>query len=594
DRAEIRKCNMRIVPTKTKKEAIYQVVLDTLKLSPCYNAFTITADVPEIYMHQFWFTISKIKDTSSYKFDEPPSHEETISFVKEISYKRDLESITELFTDQCINHGEPSLLSSTYVFLGKLQDLISSDCQGLKSCGGMYYKKNVDFLELIWEDIIYQVDNRQISAKRRAGMPYPRFTKAIIQHFFSKDKTISMRNKLFMHTIKDASVLGGLKFVSKHEDSQVYGKTIPNAMVSREIMETTTYKTYLAFSTGKAIPKKVRKRTKTATTSKKKGSLMADDNIISEDPDAALELAKSISKTEAEEQEAARLVLETHECLATEKSTGTRKQTCVVFKDISTVSKKKPLDQSQKLKGVQVMSVEERLVADTKKAIKASKLATGPQQTAGSSEGVGVMPEVPDEPTVVTGAHDDSKDKDDNDDDQTIDIEETDDVNVLNQIMKIKQWRMLKRMMKTSHSVSSNYGYQFLISSPERSLLDTVKESTYAEITSMVDVEIQQEISSVLSAPLLDVLASVVPPTPITPTPPPIPTTITTTEAPTSTSVNPESETLSAIQLRVSDLEKEVKELKQADHSITLCASIRSGVPSAVNEYLRSSLGDAL
>ncbi|GKB11883.1 hypothetical protein Tco_0845806 [Tanacetum coccineum] len=59
-------------------------------------------------------------------------------------------------------------------------------------------------------------------------------------------------------------------------------------------------------------------------------------------------------------------------------------------------------------------------------------------------------------------------------------------------------------------------------------------------------------------------------------------------------SVNPESETLSAIQLRVSDLEKEVKELKQADHSITLCASIRSGVPSAVNEYLRSCLGDAL
>ncbi|GJY94209.1 hypothetical protein Tco_0510570 [Tanacetum coccineum] len=96
----------------------------------------------------------------------------------------------------------------------------------------------------------------------------------------------------------------------------------------------------------------------------------------------------------------------------------------------------------------------------------------------------------------------------------------------------------------------------------------------------------------VLSAPLLDVLASVVPPTPTTPKPPII--LITTIKAPTSTSVNPESETLSALQLRVSDLEKEVKELKHADLSITLRASIRSEVPSAINEYLGSSVGDAL
>ncbi|GKA67844.1 hypothetical protein Tco_0767761, partial [Tanacetum coccineum] len=124
----------------------------------------------------------------------------------------------------------------------------------------------------------------------------------------------------------------------------------------------------------------------------------------------------------------------------------------------------------------------------------------------------------------------------------------------------------------------------------------TVKESTNAELTSMVDVQIQQEIPFILSAPLLDVLASVVPPTPTNPTPPPILTTltITTSETPTFTSVNPESETLSALQLRVSDLEKEVKELKKADLFTTLHASIKSEVPSAVNEYLRSSLGDAL
>nr|GEU81349.1 hypothetical protein [Tanacetum cinerariifolium] len=68
DRVNIRKCNMIIDPTKTQKEVTYQVVMDTLTLSPCYNAFLITTGVPEIYMQQFWFTISKIKDTSSYQF----------------------------------------------------------------------------------------------------------------------------------------------------------------------------------------------------------------------------------------------------------------------------------------------------------------------------------------------------------------------------------------------------------------------------------------------------------------------------------------------------------------------------------------------
>ncbi|GKA71315.1 hypothetical protein Tco_0777454 [Tanacetum coccineum] len=182
NRAMIGKCNMRIEPTKTHKEATYQVVLDTLKLSPCYKAFLVTADVPEIYMHQFWFTISKIKDSSSYHF--------------------------------------------------KL------------------------------------------------------------------DKKIEL---------------------------ELYGKTVPDAMMSKEIIETTAYKTYLAFATRKIIHKKARKRTKATTTIKKESSLTADDNIISEDLDVALELAKSMSKTELEEQEATRLVHETHEHIVTEKPTERRR-----------------------------------------------------------------------------------------------------------------------------------------------------------------------------------------------------------------------------------------------------------------------------
>ncbi|GKE79076.1 hypothetical protein Tco_1545196, partial [Tanacetum coccineum] len=66
-RLEIGKCNMRIDPEKTQKVPTCQVILDALALTTCYPAFLITADVPKIYMHQFWFTINK-KDSILYMF----------------------------------------------------------------------------------------------------------------------------------------------------------------------------------------------------------------------------------------------------------------------------------------------------------------------------------------------------------------------------------------------------------------------------------------------------------------------------------------------------------------------------------------------
>ncbi|GKB89694.1 hypothetical protein Tco_0961966 [Tanacetum coccineum] len=67
-RLKIEKCNMRIEFHKRQREPTYQVTLDALTLSPCYPAFLITAEVPEIYMHQFWNIIKKTKDTDAYQF----------------------------------------------------------------------------------------------------------------------------------------------------------------------------------------------------------------------------------------------------------------------------------------------------------------------------------------------------------------------------------------------------------------------------------------------------------------------------------------------------------------------------------------------
>nr|GEX85643.1 hypothetical protein [Tanacetum cinerariifolium] len=67
-RLKIKKCNARIEFSNPRREEIYQVTLDALKLSPCYLEFLFTAEVPKVYMHQFWNTIKKIKDTYAYRF----------------------------------------------------------------------------------------------------------------------------------------------------------------------------------------------------------------------------------------------------------------------------------------------------------------------------------------------------------------------------------------------------------------------------------------------------------------------------------------------------------------------------------------------
>nr|GFB57960.1 hypothetical protein [Tanacetum cinerariifolium] len=174
----------------------------------------------------------------------------------------------------------------------------------------------------------------------------------------------------------------------------------------------------------------------------------------------------------------------------------------------------------------------------------------------------------------------------DNDDDQSINIEETDDDELTESDNGDQEMDDAEKNDEDKVEEEKDIDQELALYEQAKDY----QESVNAEITSMVDVQIQQEMLYVPLAPLPDVLASVVPPTPTMPTPPPILTitTITTIVVPTSTFVDPESETLSALQLRVSDLEKEVKELKQVDHSTTLRASIRCEVPSAVNEYLGS------
>ncbi|GJT64731.1 hypothetical protein Tco_1016211 [Tanacetum coccineum] len=308
--------------------------------------------------------------------------------------------------------------------------------------------------------------------------------------------------------------------------------------------------------------KPARKITAGRRVIKKKVTIFADDNIIP-DPDVALELGK----------------------------------------DTSSVTKKLSPDPSQKLKSVLTLNPKEKLATDTMKALKENKKTNRRQPgTEGSTEGTSRIPEVLNESTIVPATSsegiDDDED-DDDDDDKSIDLEkiddeETDDEFVHNgeyvqtddefvqnaektEEVKDDTKKVELPLTSSSLSVSSGFGNQFLNLSFDTSLIDitpTPETPSVAPATTLLPLPY---VSSISHVPLQSTK--------------PIPTPPITTEAPSVTMI---LDPLHVVIQRVYVLAKDVQELKEADNTTTLSASLKSKIPSVVYAFLGSSLGNEL
>nr|GEZ70996.1 hypothetical protein [Tanacetum cinerariifolium] len=72
-RLRIRRSNFRIPSNIQSKESTLQVVYDVLCNSPFFRAFQVTADVPEIYMQEFWATAKLHQHSIRFKMDTKKS-----------------------------------------------------------------------------------------------------------------------------------------------------------------------------------------------------------------------------------------------------------------------------------------------------------------------------------------------------------------------------------------------------------------------------------------------------------------------------------------------------------------------------------------
>ncbi|GJR03832.1 hypothetical protein Tco_0526816 [Tanacetum coccineum] len=420
-------------------------------------------------------------------------------------------------------------------------------------------------------------------------------------------------------------------------------------MLTEAIKQSESYQMFIKYSTSQIPPKKSKGK-----GSQGKKTLDTTEEIV--------DLGKSMSLTEAAEKEAARQFHATHARIVTElvPKPARRRPSGIAFRDTSSVSKKMSLDPSHKLKGVQSLTPEEQLAADTMKALKESKKTSKRQPgtrgssegtsvsprvlnestfiPATSSEGTGTKPGVPNEEKVTSEANvilewglkqeseyteedDDDEtikwvdtnkeeDKKDDDDDKSIDLEladdeETDDefvhedehiqdddefVHGDEQVNDDEDEEMtnaeveksgtyekytdaLRRCWKTDNKDMPRK-QNFLQQAPAYQILQMLRSTLYWILKSNLKFHISNlhpSCNNFSTPPYISTIPHV-----LLQTTTPIPTPPIITKAPTINTAIPESDELTAVQLRVAKLEKDVSELKKIDHSAESLDSLKS------------------
>ncbi|GJR83746.1 hypothetical protein Tco_0154531 [Tanacetum coccineum] len=374
---KIKTCNARIAFTKPQKEETYQF-WNTIKKIGKIDAYDFKLDKKKcrVDTEVFREILQICPRLPNQDFMELPSKDDLLSFIKELGYSGNCEMLSAIRTDQIHQPWRTFAAVINRCISGKstgLDRLRESQAQVLWA---MYNQKNVNYVALLWEYFMYQDENREISSTIKEHMPYPRFTKVIVDHFISKYNTISMRDRINLHIDRDDSLLGALKFVSKTEDYQKYGALIPGGMINDDIKQSQAYKIYLDYATGKAPPKKARKFKNHASPKLK---------TVPASPKEPTQKGKRVKRPA--------------------KKATTALTTGVVIRDTpgKSVSKKKAPAKTDRGIRIELLSDGALLKeAQLEKTLRKSKRETHKLQASGSSKGADFESEVPDEQTGKT------------------------------------------------------------------------------------------------------------------------------------------------------------------------------------------------
>ncbi|GJY27586.1 hypothetical protein Tco_0403353 [Tanacetum coccineum] len=278
----IGKSNLLFNAQKIQKNPIFQISVDILSNTNFFQAFTASANVPAIYLQQFWKTMSYNEKTGVYScqldeqwfdlsadllrkalaitpvnpthpFELPPTGDTVLDFVNELGYPEPVEFVSSIRTNYVYQPWRAILSLLNQCLTGKTSGSDKPRHPVLQMLWGIVTQTNVDHAELIWEEFTQGIQTyfshkaSLKNPKKKATpllIPYGRFSKVII-YYLASNNNIHRRPDSAVHHTGDDYVLGNLKFVPKGETVEVFGMAIPDPLITEAIQQSSYYPNYL-------------------------------------------------------------------------------------------------------------------------------------------------------------------------------------------------------------------------------------------------------------------------------------------------------------------------------------------------------------
>nr|GEZ10589.1 hypothetical protein [Tanacetum cinerariifolium] len=186
-------------------------------------------------------------------FADLPIEEEVLDFLRFLGHSQDIRYLTDVNVNKLYQPWRSFASVINKCLTGKSSGVDSFRLSQAQMLWGLYHRINIDFAYLIWDDFVYQVEHK--SQKRNNEINYPRFTKVIIDYFMTRKPSISRRNRIHWHYVRDDALFSTIKVVSRHQATQQYGAILPIELTNNEIRNIKAYQEYYACAMGEAAPK---------------------------------------------------------------------------------------------------------------------------------------------------------------------------------------------------------------------------------------------------------------------------------------------------------------------------------------------------
>ncbi|GJR71399.1 hypothetical protein Tco_0083764 [Tanacetum coccineum] len=247
------KSNCFLDVEKSQANPIFKIVVDILKNTNFFKAFTASSTIPSIYIQQFWDTIRFDKDKGyncqldeqrfyltkatlrdalqlpqdNNNFTSPPNANTIISFVNELGYPNVVRTLSGVVTNDMYQPWRALTTIINLCLTGKTSAFERPRAPVLQILWGVVNKANIDYAERIWEEftqcIHSFIEDKMNLALHTEGkkkvnplvIPGVRFTKLIINHLQSIHK-FHKRPGSPLHLPYEEAALGYLKFSFKN------------------------------------------------------------------------------------------------------------------------------------------------------------------------------------------------------------------------------------------------------------------------------------------------------------------------------------------------------------------------------------------